>query len=95
MQRKIVANKIIMEKYLVYENWQAQHKAVVHKSSCGNANNGHERIQDSWLHNNNAPNDRWFGYFSTYNEALAFASLLPNRQLKICSTCLHNEKNLI
>lgn len=74
-------------KYLVYENWQAELKAVVHKSNCGHANEGNVRLEDY-----NAPNDRWFGYFSNLSEAMAFASLLPNRQLKLCSHCLREEK---
>jgi hypothetical protein len=73
--------------YLVYENWQAERKAVVHKSNCGHANEGHNRLQDY-----TAPNDRWYGYFYTLNEAIAFATLLPNRQFKMCGTCLQIEK---
>jgi hypothetical protein len=78
------------ENYLVYENWQAERKAVVHKSSCGQANEGHNRLQDY-----TAPNDRWYGYFSTLNEAIAFAALLPSRQLKMCRFCLREEKERI
>ncbi len=76
-----------MDNYLVYENWRAERKAVVHRSSCGHANDGHERLEDY-----TAPNDRWFGYFTTLEEAIAFASLLPNRQLKICKVCLGQER---
>ena len=83
------------EKFLVYENWQAERKAVVHKATCGHANVAHQRITDQWLRINQAPNDRWFGYFDKLNEAIAFAVLLPNRQFKMCEHCLQNEKNQI
>ena len=83
------------EKFLVYENWRAENKAVVHKSECGHANEGHNKITNQWLSENHSPNDRWFGYFSTLNEAIAFATLIPNRNLKLCGHCLHNEKNEI
>ena len=26
--------------YYVYENWTAEHKAVIHRGSCGNCNEG-------------------------------------------------------
>lgn len=78
------------EKYLVYENWQAARKAVVHKSSCGHANVGNTRLND-----HTAPNDRWFGYFETLSEAIAFAVLFPNRQFKMCGVCLGDEKQAI
>lgn len=83
------------QKFLVYEHWTAEQKAVVHKSTCGHANEAHQRIEDQWLRNNHAPNDRWFGYFESLNEAISFAALLPNRQFRMCSHCLLNEKNLI
>lgn len=78
--------------YLVYENWRAENKAVVHKASCGHAIDGNYRIENAWLIANHAPNDRWFGYFNSLSEAIAFASLLPNRDLKLCGHCLRNEK---
>ena len=81
--------------FLVYENWRAENKAVVHKSICGHSNEGHERHTNQWLINNHSPNDRWFGYFRTIEEAIAFASLLPNRQLKLCGHCLNAERQLI
>jgi len=72
-----------MEEYLVYENWRAENKAVVHKSNCGHAKAGNERLQDY-----TASNDRWFGYFPTLESAIVFASLLPNREMKLCKVCL-------
>jgi len=79
-----------INKFLVYENWQATDKAVVHKSDCSYAQEGNIRLKDYC-----APNDRWFGYFYSINEAIAFASLLPNRQLKLCGHCLKMEKSKV
>lgn len=81
--------------FLVYENWRAETKAVVHKSNCGHAKEGHERHTNQWLINNHAPNDRWFGYFNTLEMAIAFASLIPNRHLKLCGHCLNAEKQML
>lgn len=83
------------DNYLVYENWRAERKAVVHKSNCVSANEGNIKITDNWLLNNNHPNDRWFGYFNSLEQAIAFASLLPNRPLKICKRCLNTESENI
>lgn len=79
-------------KFLIYENWRAENKAVLHKSECGHANEGHTKITNQWLRENPSSNDRWFGYFSTLNEAIAFGALIPNRSLKLCGHCLNNEK---
>lgn len=76
--------------YIVYENWQADKKAVVHKGTCGYAKDGHSRLNDYI-----APNDRWFGYFHSADSAIAFASLLPRRNLKLCGHCMQTEKNNI
>lgn len=83
-------SKNIENAYLVYENWQADKKAVVHKTNCSFLKDGLERLQDY-----TGPNDRWFGFFNSLNEAVAFASLLPNRQLNLCGHCLRNEKQKI
>lgn len=85
-----MSSEIIEIAYLVYENWQADKKAVVHKNTCAFLKDGLERLQDY-----SAPNDRWFGYFNSLNEAIAFASLLPNRQLILCGHCLKLEKKKI
>lgn len=77
------------KEFLVYENWTADQKAVVHKSSCGHAN--HDRISEQWLRKNHARNDRWYGYFLTLKDATDFASLLPNRAPLLCQHCLKKE----
>lgn len=85
----------IENKYLVYENWQATKKVVVHNADCSYAKEGQVKHQRQWLRENHSPHDRWFGYFPTLNEAIAFAALLPDRTLKICGHCLKNQKKLI
>lgn len=80
-------------KFLVYENWRVNpNKAMVHKSEFGFANEAHERIEDNWLINNSARNDRWFGYFENMGQAISFAALLPNRVLKLCGHCMKDLK---
>ena len=76
------------EKFLVYENWRAEQKAVVHKSTCSYAYDSIEKITNVWLTNNNHPNDRWFGYFISFEDASKFAELLPNRSMKCCNFCI-------
>jgi hypothetical protein len=84
------------EKYVVYENWRVRSKkAMVHKSSCKQANKDGklgQKVEDNSLFKQNSPNDRWFGYFESFDSATAFAALLPNRQLKYCGHCLRREK---
>jgi len=83
----------MLDNFLVYENWRTEigGKAVVHKSNCGTAKEGNLKITNRWLMNNAHPNDRWFGYFQTLESAISFATLLPNRKLKICKKCLKIE----
>ena len=71
-------------KYLVYENWQASKKAVVHKSDCSRLKTGNERINEK----PNRKNDRWYGHFDSLNEAITLAILIPNREFRICEVCL-------
>lgn len=52
-----------IEQFLVYENWQAEKKAMVHKGTCSFTRDGHLRIQSQWLRNNSSPNDRWLVIF--------------------------------
>ncbi len=78
-------------KFVVYENRPTK-KATVHKANCGHANECHTQLKDKWLRDNPTLNGRWYGYFANLNEAVAFASLLPNRQMKYCGHCLRQEK---
>lgn len=87
---KLTIKMSTASKFLVYENWQAEKKAVVHKSNCGHAREGVNRLSDY-----TAPNDRWFGPFEDFSSASAFAILLPDRQFKLCGVCLKSEKKNI
>jgi len=51
--------------YWVYENWTAEHKAVVHMGNCGNCNDG------LGCHTNRLgeKNGRWHGPFDTLSAA--------------------------
>jgi hypothetical protein len=73
--------------YLVYENWQADKKVVVHKNDCSYLKDGLDRLEDY-----TGTNDRWYGPFKSLNEAITFATLFPNRKLKLCKHCLETEK---
>lgn len=83
------------DNYLVYENWRAEKKAVVHKSNCAKAKKGHLKRTRQWMFNNFSANGRWFGYFETLESAINFGTLLPNRKLKLCGRCLGDEKTEI
>ena len=72
------------ENFLVYENWRAEKKAVVHKGSYSFIRDGHARLHEE----NEAPNDKWHGYFNSEAEAINFANKLPDRQLKLCKRCM-------
>ena len=85
------------EKFVVYENYRVRpQKAVVHNSNCSCANREQSidlKIDDNFLFNMHEPNDRWYGYFKSINENMAFGSLLPNRQFKLCGVCLKKIKD--
>ena len=51
--------------YYVYENWTAEHKAVIHRGSCGNCNEGRG------CHENPLGNihGRWHGPFVSLEKA--------------------------
>jgi len=52
-------------KYYVYENWRAESKAVIHRGSCGNCQEGkgcHKTVRGD-------SNGRWWGPYATYQEA--------------------------
>ncbi len=55
--------------FWVYENWTAEHKAVVHRGSCGNCNDG-KGCQQNKLGNKNG---QWHGPFSSEEAAHAKA----------------------
>ncbi len=51
--------------YYVYENWTAEHKAVIHRATCGYCKEG------QGCHKNplGERNGRWLGPFRTLDEA--------------------------
>ena len=53
------------EVYYVYENWTAEHKAVIHESTCGYCNCGMGCHQN--LHGNK--NGQWIGPFKSLSDA--------------------------
>ena len=56
--------------FYVYENWTAEHKAVIHRGSCGNCQYG------AGCHHNlcGNKNGQWLGPFKTYDEAISVAN---------------------
>jgi len=55
--------------YWVYENWTAEHKAVIHDGACGSCNHGNG-CHSNPLGNRNG---RWHGPFATLATAKAKA----------------------
>ena len=51
--------------YHIYENWTAEHKAVIHEESCGNCKYG-KGCHENRLGNRNG---KWHGPFSSIEEA--------------------------
>src|SRR5215469_5982997 len=60
--------------FFVYENWSAgPHKAVLHRSNCGQCNNGKARPAG-----HSANHARWHGPYGTLAEARQVTQTLPN-----------------
>jgi hypothetical protein len=55
--------------FYVYENWTAEHKAVIHHGTCGNCNDG-KGCHSNPLDNGNG---KWHAPFDTLEEAEAIA----------------------
>ena len=55
--------------YYVYENWRAERKAVIHRGTCGNCNEG-RGCHENPLGNRNG---RWHGPFASHNAAIRVA----------------------
>lgn len=72
--------------YYIYRNWVAEKKAVIHRADCGYCNNGRG------FHKNpmGDKNGRWFGPYSTIEEALSEAIKTykgMKLELKRCKRC--------
>jgi hypothetical protein len=69
--------------FWVYENWavEAGGRTTVHRGECGNCNNGHGKHPNA-----SDRNGKWYGQFSTENDAMTFAGSL-NRRTRIGKCC--------
>lgn len=73
----------MIEVYCVYENYRAEDKAVVHKSSCAHCNGG----KGIGTNTKGIANGRWYTGFSTEDKALIFAKGLNRKNTKKCGHC--------
>jgi 4-hydroxy-tetrahydrodipicolinate synthase len=70
--------------FFVYENWAAgPHKAVVHRSSCGQCSNGKARPAG-----HSANHSRWHGPYATLAEARQVTQTLPNVLIRSECKCI-------
>ena len=70
--------------FFVYENWAAgPHKAVVHRSSCGQCSNGKARPAG-----HSANHSRWHGPYTTLSEARQVTQTLPNVLIRSECKCI-------
>ena len=70
--------------FFVYENWAAgPHKAVLHRSQCGQCNSGKARPAG---HSNN--HARWHGPYGTLAEARQVTQTLPNVLIRSECKCI-------
>jgi hypothetical protein len=73
--RILPGRRLVEMNYWVYENWTAEHKAVIHRSDCGNCNDGHG-CHPNPLGNRNG---KWRGPFVTLALAQAAAASTKRR----------------
>ena len=70
--------------FYVYENWAAgPHKAVLHRSSCGQCSNGKARPTG-----HSANHARWHGPYPTLTEARQVTQTLPNVLIRSECKCI-------
>ena len=63
-----------MSEFHIYENWRARrHKAIIHRGSCGDCNDGHGKSGGT-----DSKNGRWHGPFPTLQQAQAVSVGLQN-----------------
>ena len=70
-------------RYYVYENWTAEHKAVIHKGTCRYCNEG-QGCQENSLGNKNG---KWHGPFDSFEKA-GSAAENTGRPVRPCSRCI-------
>jgi hypothetical protein len=62
------------DEFHIYENWHAEmHKAIIHRASCGDCNDGHGKGGGT-----NPKNGQWHGPYLTLRLAQTASGLLPN-----------------
>lgn len=66
--------------YCVYENWRADDKAIVHKSSCSFCNNG----KGVGRNTEGDANGKWHTGYETEEEAYYVAKSLNRKTTKKC-----------
>ena len=65
--------RAMTERYWIYENWRAaDHKALIHRASCGRCNDG-----EGWHGGTDSSNGRWIGPFDGLEEARANLAGMP------------------
>jgi 4-hydroxy-tetrahydrodipicolinate synthase len=70
--------------FFVYENWAAgPHKAVVHRSNCGQCSNGKARPAG-----HSADHSRWHGPYASLAEARQVTQTLPNVLIRSECKCI-------
>jgi 4-hydroxy-tetrahydrodipicolinate synthase len=70
--------------FYIYENWLAgPHKIVVHRSSCGQCNNGKGRPAG-----HDANHSRWHGPYTTLSEAREIAHAMPGVLIRSECKCI-------
>jgi 4-hydroxy-tetrahydrodipicolinate synthase len=81
---KTVAAAADSVSFYVYENWAAgPHKAVLHRSSCGQCSNGRARPAG-----HSANHARWHGPYRTLAEARQVTQTLPNVLIRSECKCI-------
>ena len=81
---KAAAASADLASFFVYENWAAgPHKAVLHRSNCGQCNSG--RARPAGHSNNHA---RWHGPYGTLSEARQITQTLPSVLIRSECKCI-------
>jgi 4-hydroxy-tetrahydrodipicolinate synthase len=81
---KAAAASAVSHSFFVHENWAAgPHKAVVHRSSCGQCSNGKARPSG-----HSADHSRWHGPYATLSEARQVAQTLPSVLIRSECKCV-------
>jgi 4-hydroxy-tetrahydrodipicolinate synthase len=81
---KVAAASVDAPSFYVYENWSAgPHKAVLHRSSCGQCSNGKARPAG-----HSANHARWHGPYATLAEARQVTQTLPSVLIRSECKCI-------